>query len=366
MKQRIVGCAVLAGVILLLVCGLPPVRGAAAPPRPDKGASCGGTTLHAMPLASSGAINGVVQAANQKPLGGATVLACQQPPPSGGVGKVFQTTTKPDGSYGFVGLEPGGYLVLFVDPSGAHGYRYWNSVGQNAPSTSYASLLTLAGGETQSGISAVLAPAGQISGVVSNRRGDRLAGIRVSIEIQDLSGLYESVPISPTITGLDGSYALAGLPTSDRYRLTFEDPQSRYRSALLQARTAAGDINPTGDITLAQTGGDIIGRVTKLDGAPLPGVLVMPYRSVAGGWEAVPATAERTDANGIYRLFNLPPGSYRVGFRDPSGRSLPEFYPDAPDPASASDIVVGAETTTREINAELAPARLVFLPLVRR
>ncbi len=366
MKQRLVRSAALVTVVLLLVSGLPPARAAAAPPTPDKGASCGGTTQANATSAAGGAIGGALRGANQKPLAGATVLACQQPPPSGGVPKVFQTVTKADGSYGFADLAPGSYLVLFADPAGAHSYGYWNSTGDIAPSSSYATLIQLNSGDALTGISATLAPAGRITGVVSNRLGGHLAKVRVSIEIRDLSGLFESVPISPTLTATDGSYTISGLPTSDRYRLSFNDPLSRYHSATLDARAAAGTTNPSGSIRLTQTGGDILGRVAALSGAPLAGILVRPYRNAGEGWEPVPDTAEQTDADGVYMLFNLPPGTYRVGFSDPAIRLLPLFYPNASDLASAADVTVAAETPTREINAGLAPARLVFLPLLRR
>ncbi|HEU4326889.1 MAG TPA: hypothetical protein VFS21_27365, partial [Roseiflexaceae bacterium] len=311
-------------------------------------------------------IRGILRAADQTPLAGAAVLACQQPPPGGGAIKTYETVTKPDGRYNFAELDPGSYLVVFIDPTGAHGYRYWNSAGQDAPSTSYATRLTLDSGETLTGISATLQPAGRITGTVRNLLGNRLANIMVTVEIRDISGQFESAPISSTVTLADGTYTVDGLPTSDRYRLVFEDMLGRYRSTTLEAEAVANQTNTSGNVRMVRTGGDIMGRVTALSGAALPGILVRPYRSTGEGWEPVPDVAELTDADGAYLLFNLPPGTYRVGFKDPAIRSLPSFYPNASEPASAADITVDSETTTRDIDAGLAPAELVFLPLLRR
>jgi outer membrane receptor for ferrienterochelin and colicin len=60
-------------------------------------------------------------------------------------------------------------------------------------------------------------------------------------------------------------------------------------------------------VSSAQTTGDIDGRVTDEQGGPLPGVTVE-----ARGTSFPGVRTNVTDANGVYRLVLLPPGSYKV------------------------------------------------------
>jgi protocatechuate 3,4-dioxygenase beta subunit len=338
-----------------------------APPKPDKGPGCGVTTrAPTVSITASGTISGRVFTALKTPLSSGEVWICQIPV-SGGPGKVVRTDTGPDGSYAFSGLEAGGYQLTFVDPTEKYAYQYWNTSGENAPSGSYASTVVLDDGQAVTGINRILPTAGRITGTIRNKRGEGLPDVRVRIDIQDLSGLYETTPISPALSGPDGTYAAGGLPTSDRYRLTITDPQGRYHPATLRASVTAGSVSAGMDVTLPQAGGDVVGRVTDGQGGPLADILVTPYQSDrAGVWRPLPAEAASTDSAGAYQLFNLPPGIYRLGFSDPSGRAAPEFYPDAPAPDGAADLSVQAERTLSGIDAVLTVYHRIYLPLVQR
>lgn len=339
----------------------------AAPPKPDKGPGCGATTQAPTgSVTASGTISGKVFTALKTPLSRGEVWLCQIPP-SGGPGKIVRTDTGLDGSYAFSGLDAGGYQLTFVDPAGKYAYQYWNTSGENAPSGSYASTVVLSDGQSITGINRILPVAGRIEGAVRNRRGEGLPNVRVSVDIQDLSGLYETTPISPALSGPDGAYAIGGLPTSDRYRMTITDPQGRYRPTTLRVSVTAGSVTAGVGVTLPQAGGDIVGSVTDGRGGPLADILVTPYQSDrAGAWRPLPAEAASTDSAGAYQLFNLPPGVYRIGFSDPSGQAAPEFYPDAPGPDSAADLSVQAERTLGGIDAALTVYHRIYLPLVQR
>ena len=362
--------ALLIAALLLLMSppGPSAARPGVAPAAPDKGPGCGVTTQSTttVSVTVAGPLSGRVSTAAKTPLIGGEVWICRIPT-DGGVGKLETTTTGQDGSYVFNGLNAGNYQLTFVDPTGAYAYQFWNSSGQNAPSSSYASTLVLYDDKALTDINRVLPVAGRIAGQVSNRRGERLPNLKVSVEIRDLSGLFETTPISPTLSGPDGTYALGGLPTSDRYRLVVSDPEKRYHPATLAVSVTAGGITRGVDVTLAQTGGNVEGRVTDVQGEPLAGILVTPYQSIgAGVWQPLPAEATKTDLAGAYQLFNLLPGAYRIGFSDPSGQAVPEFYSDAPDLGGASELMVQAEGTLGGIDAALAFYRYVYLPLVRR
>src|SRR5215207_10635444 len=113
-----------------------------------------------------------------------------------------------------------------------------------------------------------------------------------------------------------------------------------------------------------EPGGVITGRVTDADGNPVVAEPVMAVRadeSVGPPRFNFDQRDLMTDDRGVYRLFGLPPGPYRVsvGRADDSGavsfgrRKLfrRTFYPDATEPAQARVVEVksGAEATDVDI-----------------
>lgn len=112
------------------------------------------------------------------------------------------------------------------------------------------------------------------------------------------------------------------------------------------------------DFTLMR-GGVITGKVTDADGRPVIEVEVAAYVNRADdSYETPPGT--RTDDRGIYRIFGLPPGKYRVGAGQSangspsgSGRGFYRltFFPAATEISQASIIEVteGSEATGVDI-----------------
>ena len=110
-------------------------------------------------------------------------------------------------------------------------------------------------------------------------------------------------------------------------------------------------LNSSPDITSR-----IAGKVTGPDGTtPLEGIVFNAYRWNGASWVWLQWTYLHTDANGEYSIRGVPPGTYRVEFQDfVHGDYVGEFYNDAADLESGTDIVVPAETTVTGINASLA------------
>jgi hypothetical protein len=118
------------------------------------------------------------------------------------------------------------------------------------------------------------------------------------------------------------------------------------------------DATETGINALLANASKISGTVTGSDGTTLlQDIQATAYRwndSVAY-WEWMQLRSY-TDDNGEYTIGSLPAGTYRVQFGDWNGDYLSEFYDNAPDLDSGTDIVVPAETTVTGIDASLANA----------
>ncbi|NCF68959.1 MAG: hypothetical protein GWP61_23605 [Chloroflexi bacterium] len=110
--------------------------------------------------------------------------------------------------------------------------------------------------------------------------------------------------------------------------------------------------NSFGSVTsLSEADGSITGIVT--DGTkPLNGILVEVYRWTGSGYDWSNLTT--TDASGNYDVGNLSSGIYRVQFSDMAGVYFPEYYDNAPDLDSATDISVTTGSVTSGIDAVLA------------
>lgn len=185
--------------------------------------------------------------------------------------------------------------------------------------------------------------------------------------------------IRVTATDSSGRYRFAALPAG-KFLLAAGKPA--YISALYGAHRA-GRPGTVVSVTQGQRltgvglallrGGVISGRVIDDAGQPVAGarVRVMQRRLVAGNVALSGDVGEpqgaASDDRGMYRIFDLPPGSYCVGVqpRNIAGgadiRSLagfaPVYFPGTTNPAEAKTIVVGAgdERAGIDITAKLLP-----------
>ena len=164
-------------------------------------------------LAAGGHITGTVTNAAGAALAGITVV-CNQPDGSGRWWG-WSTDTDANGAYDFGAVSSGSHRIWFQDYSGAYAAQYYN----NKPSFETADNVAVTAGATTSGINAVLAAGGRVTGTVTNAAGAGLAGIFVSAYRDDGSGGWYWVNRRPTAAG--GAYNLGGLPAGT-YRIEFE------------------------------------------------------------------------------------------------------------------------------------------------
>ena len=271
-------------------------------------------------------------------------------------------TTGADGQYNLPHLLPGLYRLHFTPWS-----NYREQYYRNADSAEAATLITLSANQKLTRIDMQMQPAHRISGQVTDLAGAPLVNIDIRLW-QQVGTSDQWQELEKTFTNSDGSYRF-GLLADGVYRLGFfpgydEDYATAYYDDgdLFQSATP---ITLTPDRYLtdinAQLGprSHITGRVTNTQGQPLSDIMVTAYRletqgNLAGKWLDAGSDAT-TDSNGLYDIALLDRDRYRLEFVDMSGLDLylREFYNNAYDIASATDITVARSTTVPNINITL-------------
>lgn len=230
-----------------------------------------------------------------------------------------------DGSYAITGLAPGSYAVQFVDCSDAYAPQWYDG----ASTRDSAAPVTVAAGETRSGINADLHAAASISGTVADPGGAPIPGIRVAAQYPDGS------EASWTSTDPDGRYVLAGL-AAGTYSVHVDDPNNLYVSSVLEVTVEAGQAASGTDVTL-HTGASISGTVTDASSASvgLAGICVSAQGADFYGHRAT------TDSNGHYSIGGLAAGTYTVQFDDcASGKYASQWFDGQSTALSAQAVVL--------------------------
>ncbi|MCB1017492.1 MAG: carboxypeptidase regulatory-like domain-containing protein [Acidimicrobiales bacterium] len=253
-------------------------------------------------------------------------------------------TTDGDGSYSVDGLGAGAHLVVFVDPSGARRFEFFD----DSPTPVGSTVLDLAAGQTVTA-DAVLAAAtpaatgSHLAGTVTGG-GDPLdGGLVVALDAADFSFVRAG------FTDGAGHYDLAVPPGS--YRVELVDPSAAHAGEWHQDQplTGLGSSTPVGvapgetavvDADLDPSGftGAVAGTVTGPDAEAASGVWVAVLDTATFGFVA----GATVDADGSYEVGGLAAGSYVVAFLDPAGGFAAEWYPDATDAGTATPVPVAA------------------------
>ena len=181
------------------------------------------------------------------------------------------------------------------------------------------------------------------------------SGFRVSARAKtDAEGRYRVTGLAP------GSYRV--FPSAPAHVL--REATTRGEAGLL-VMLAPGESVEDVDFSLVR-GGVITGRVTDADGKPVVGEIVrLTYvdEAVPVGRPPIGSTLRQTDDRGVYRIYGLPAGRYKVSVGvDPDasftaiggprrGNYVRTFHPDAADAASAKVVEVseGGEATDVDI-----------------
>src|SRR6267378_1203849 len=223
-------------------------------------------------------------------------------------------------------------------------------------------------------------PARDTSASISGRvtvGGKAAAGITVVAAVSN--SFFDNKTVRKTTTDDDGNYKLSGLPAgrftimplAKSYIVTHG---SAYKDAGQIVNVAEAETITKIDFPLVR-GGVITGRITDAEGHPLIGepVSVVPKDSTAdpGPQMAMLGTRNQTDDRGVYRLYGLGPGSYKVsvGQASSSGGAasiigmggsqyMKTFYPGVQEEAKATilEIKEGAEAKDVDISVGKAGA----------
>lgn len=112
------------------------------------------------------------------------------------------------------------------------------------------------------------------------------------------------------------------------------------------------------------TGGVITGRVTDQNGKPVieANISIEPGGDQGFRPPAIPRRVWNTDDRGIYRIFGLPEGKYKIAVHrySPNAISTRVYYPGTADQAQAKivEVASGSETTDIDIKISNSESRL--------
>jgi hypothetical protein len=309
-------------------------------------------------LGLSGRIAGTITGPGGGPLQGIHATACTWD----GVDatSVSSDMTVADGSYEIRGLPAGTYRIEFADYLGGEYVTEWFS---NATDVALADDVTVGDGEIVAGIDAALdeVPATGIAGTVTGPDAIApLATVQVSAYAWDGSNAVWAASGS---TSSNGAYYIHPLAPGT-YRVEFYDYTgahiTQWYSNAPSAATATdlpigdGEVVSNINASLAVvplTG--IAGTVTEDDGTtPIASVLVSAYAWNGSHW--VVAGSDVSASNGAYCIQPLDADTYRVRFFAYSGSHVTEWFSNATDVASATDIAVTEGGVVTNVNAAMA------------
>ena len=246
-----------------------------------------------------------------------------------------------DGSGAVVlaGLVPGNHFVGFVDPTGAHGTRFF----PDSPNVPDSTQVVVAAGAAS--VADVALPAqvplgtgAVISGTVTEEgTGAPLASARVvalrAADYQFVRGATADGSGHYQLDLVQGDYKLAVVDGAGAHAMEWFDDLGSTELGSATSVTAPA----VADVALPSTTGTVSGVITDdPSGDPVEGAWVVAIgpSGIAGG--AV------TAADGSYAIDGLAAGTYRLTFADPQGGRVQEFFDDATDFGGALPLEVTA------------------------
>ncbi len=310
-------------------------------------------------LASGARLSGTVRQPNgTTPAAGIDVTAFRR----SGADWLEETsaTTAADGTYAFAGLKPGTYRLRFMDTAAGVYATEWHN---NAVRRETATDIALAAAANVSGIDATLGNGGAIAGrVLGPDLSSPLAYI--TVQVHAFYGTDWSL-VGEVLTGADGRYRVGGLRTGN-YRVAFIAGSGFHLQEWYNDRpdvTSAEDVavvegTTTDNINCAlgeaMVKASIAGTVTRAGGTTrLGGIRVtLDQRDAEGVWSTVASTW--TGFEGTYWLPNLDAGTYRVGFADPLGMYVAEWYDNEATAGAATVLTVEDGQKVQGVDAVLA------------
>jgi len=215
-------------------------------------------------------------------------------------------------------------------------------------------------------------PRGSVSGRVTIK-GKPAPGVVVGLRKDAIESAYD--PYSKAVTDAEGIYRITNV-SAGAYVITIAAPAyvpSNFGDRKSVVLTE--DENVEGINFSLVRGGVITGKVTHADGRPVIQHQIEIYTLAAldrRGPEQppFPTMNGQTDDRGIYRVFGIAPGRYKVaagrgnegyaGFSPSQPNYKQVFHPDADDPAKATVIEVSEGSEAKDIDITLGRAVQTF------
>jgi Carboxypeptidase regulatory-like domain len=264
---------------------------------------------------------------------------------------VGSDTTDASGNYAVSGLAPESYRIGFE--AGAKG-NYVAQFYSGKASLESADPISVAAGQSLSGIDVALQPGGQMSGTVTEAS-TGAALEQVGVTVYDGKGSS----VGSGITDASGSYTVSRLPPGS-YRVGFDPPSSdNYLPQFYNGKMSLESADPVvvtaghtanGIDAALQPGGQLSGSVTDAAmHAGLENVHVTVYDASDARVAAV-----STNASGKYTVPRLVAGSYEVQFEaGTAGEYVTQFYNAKDSLESAGAVKVAAGQTIVGVDAAL-------------
>jgi hypothetical protein len=270
------------------------------------------------------------------------------------IGGPYPSLTGANGRYSIGGLPPGLYDVQFSDCGRlTHGGQWYRRM----PTQQSAAPVRVRPGGEATGINAVLAAGGSISGRVTDGAGHGVSGLCVTA--RDAAGQF----FGSAVTSDRGRYTITGL-RSGSYQVTTFIPSCPQEQIVAGAGrgspvTVTAPRAVTGvNLTIPGTG-SITGTVSNAAGQPLDGVCALAVPTGSGG-PGLALTGYSTDTGtladlpgGRYEIDGLAPGTYQVYFDDPACLEQELAQDDDYAPSAPVQVTVTAGGLTNGIDARL-------------
>jgi len=312
--------------------------------------TAGMTTTVMAQLARGGTIAGKITAEDSgAPADGVWVVAYDAA--SGNYVKSSQESGSP---YRIGGLDTGDYKLHFYEYFGEYLAEYYH----DKPDWYSADVIHVTAGLTTTA-NAQLTHISVITGIVTAQEsGAPLKDMQVLV-YDAASGVWEG----QTETGPSGLYGIGRLGPG-RYKLQFSDPSGHYAPTYYNNKpdlSSADDVTVTvGSVTTANTRlkplGVIAGVITAEDTGVSVGNIHVTAYSTTSYYET--RSGISVDPTGAFYVDGLNTGRYKLGFYDPSGRYVAEYYNNKPNQSSADAISVTAGLTTT-IHVQLSRAGVI-------
>ena len=205
----------------------------------------------------------------------------------------------------------------------------------------------------------VKTPRGSVSGRVTIKS-KPAPGVVVGLRKGAVENSFD--PFIRAVTDAEGIYRLQNVPAGS-YVVTVVAPAYIPSNSEDRKSVVLGeDENVEGINFSLVRGGVITGKVTDAEGHPVIQHQIEIYslpalarRSAQGPF---PTITGQTDDRGIYRVYGIAPGSYKVaagrsnfgGYSPNQSNFLQVFHPDAADPAKATVIELGEGSEAKDVD----------------